>query len=329
MVQEDLDAVKREAKSLLRLDRTTGVSHMEVVRHVASLCTAIALAERSGRRPDEIRPLLGPARELHARSEFIRRLQEWPRGYAGDFETIDMLLDAPISTRPGSVAYHLERYAFDCAAAQQHRNKVVWQARAILDVALEKREAGRVLVLACGGGRDVLQVLPLLRAVGCPRIVLNDADPEALAVACHRLRGIQGQLSVLEGHVISAIRSVDQQYDLVVAGGLMDYLTTRQAKFLVRHVRNRVLRRGGRFRFTNIAEGNPFRCWISYLADWHLRERSSEELLALTRGDGNLSSDRTRLSLLMEVGPVTAGVSYQSRLKERGSSESVRVCGEA
>jgi SAM-dependent methyltransferase len=130
---------------------------------------------------------------------------------------------------------------------------------------------GRILVLACGGGRDLLSIADVLRIV----------PGNALRVVRRPYLG---------------------RFDLVLMGGLADYLTDPQLRFLVRTIRRRLLRPRGRLLLTNIATGNPYRSWISYLADWHLRERSRTELHHLVDGPSTLERDRTGLSFLVEAG---------------------------
>lgn len=42
---------------------------------------------------------------LHSRSPFISRLQSWPRGYPGDFETIESLVQQINRATPGTEPY--------------------------------------------------------------------------------------------------------------------------------------------------------------------------------------------------------------------------------
>jgi hypothetical protein len=77
---------------------------------------------------------------------------------------------------------------------------------------------------------------------------------------------------------------------------------------LIRTVSDRLLKPGGRFFFTNIAAGNPFRHWIEYLADWTLIERSEGQLARLIQESRagiactfKLARDASNLSILATV----------------------------
>jgi hypothetical protein len=64
---------------------------------------------------------------------------------------------------------------------------------------------------------------------------------------------------------------------------------------------------GGRLLFSNIAQGNPFRPWIEYLADWRLIERTEADLRRLLDETGfhanepRIFRDSTELALLAEA----------------------------
>jgi hypothetical protein len=102
-------------------------------------------------------------------------------------------------------------------------------------------------------------------------------------------------------------RSFPGEFDLVLAGGLFDYLEDRHAIHLIRTIYHRQLRDGGTFFFTNIARGNPFRCLIEYMGDWSLLERSEEDILQLCRQAGvpsesvTMRMDESGLALLVDV----------------------------
>lgn len=91
------------------------------------LCAAIEAAYEKGAERNQVVEILKPAYELHSRSRFVHRLQTWPRGYPGDFETVEWIAAARPQIRQSDPAYWLEWYALNTAIAQQHRNKLAWQ----------------------------------------------------------------------------------------------------------------------------------------------------------------------------------------------------------
>lgn len=279
----------------------------DVVASVHGLCSRIAAAERAGAATEAIREAVAAARIAHGRSPFIRRLQTWPRGYAGDFETIEYLIGHCVQAAPHTAEYWLEYLALSCPVAQQHRNKVLAQAQEIT-AAILSRPSPKVLVLAAGSGPDLMLALPVLRERQFS-LVLNDGDAGAVAFSTSRLAAIQHQLLTVPGNVLSSAGRLAPHgpFDLVLAGGLFDYLPDRHAEFLLRAAWERLLAPGGRLFLTNIGRGNPYRVWIEYLADWRLIERSEAELRQLVAsacGPGSVCSvvpEGTGLTWLVSV----------------------------
>jgi hypothetical protein len=283
-------------------------------RHVAGalvhrLILAIVDEQRAGCSRADLARRLRPAWDVHAASPFIHRLQCWPRGYPGDFETIEHILLQENRAAPGGLSYWLEQHALDSPIAQQHRNKVDLQARAILEAAVAGAAGGeepRILVLAAGASPDLRQVEGLLAALPF-RAVLLDQDDAALAFGADRLPRLRDRVTFVRRNVVRGLHELTAHgpFHLALAGGLFDYLPDRVAMLLLRHVREQLLADGGRIVFTNIAAGNPYRAWIEHLADWRLIHRSEADLRRLCRQAGfdeqavSVAFERTGLAAIV------------------------------
>lgn len=308
-----LTAAVAEAVRLNGLPRLTvddGPELVGVMSHL--LIRAIADCERAGWCQERIAEALRPARDAHAESPFVRRLQAWPRGYAGDFETVEYILDRCNGAPPESFAYWIEQHALESPIAQQHRNKVRMQAREMVEVARARYDAGRtarLLVIASGGAADVALVQDELADLGAS-IVLVDQDADALSFARNRLPALSTRISAVCRNVVRGLASVrsDGPFDLVLAGGLFDYLSDRVAVGVLRYTRERLLSPDGRVFFTNIGADNPFRRWIEMIGSWHLIHRSPCDLVRLCREAGygddavGVTCDATGLALVVRVG---------------------------
>jgi extracellular factor (EF) 3-hydroxypalmitic acid methyl ester biosynthesis protein len=255
-------------------------SHHAVAAAMHELTAAIRQAERTGIGKKKVQEIILPAYELHGRSPFVQRLQTWPRGYPGDFETIEALCGGENRARPNTSAWFIERYALQTGCAQQHRNKLAWQSENILEVCLE-RAGAKILSIACGGSRD-LRVVQKLLADRSAKIWLNDLDSGALDCSLRNLDRITPQLTRIPGDVFRSINQFKARapFELILAGGLFDYLTDRQIVWLLPKLVG-LLAPGGRFCFTNMAVGNPDRVWIEYLANWRLLERNEADIRRL------------------------------------------------
>ena len=250
--------------------------------------------------------LLEPARVIHARSPFVRRLQIWPRGYTGDFETVDYICRGRNDAPSGTLEHLCQAYSLNFPIAQQHRNKVQHQAARILKTMSKKPRDSRILALACGGAPDFALVTPLLENLAGD-VWLNDADEAALTEARRVVQNIETRCHFIHDNAIRVVARVPGPFDLVLAGGLFDYLPDRAAILLLKTVYRRLIRSGGTFFFTNIARGNPFRCLIEYIGDWFLIERSEEDILALCTEAGIPAEDvaqrreETGLAVIVEI----------------------------
>jgi SAM-dependent methyltransferase len=293
------DIERRPPSSQLRLLHATGAALHE-------FASALGACEAAGLDRSHILPEIQSIRALHGRSPFVHRLQSWPRGYPGDFETVEWMCDGRNHAVAGTLAWGIEQYALQSPIAQQHRNKVAIQARTILSTVLE-RPAARVASIGCGGCRD-LRLIQTFVPARSGHFVLVDADAEALRFAQQHLGPLAGRCVTVTGKVPRVLPSLAAHgpFDLVVAGGLFDYLPDRWAATTLRECR-RLLASGGRILFSNIAAGNPFRVWIEYLADWTLIERQPEDLGRLlteagfAAGSENVSHDTTGLALIAEA----------------------------
>jgi len=306
--QEDaaLQAVTSAIARLAGLQAHTpgdpGIAFHRVITSIHEICAALSDAEAAGCAPEQLRAATRPAREIHGASPFVRRLQEWPRGYPGDFETIEWLCRSTSGATPGTFGAALEHYALTSAIAQQHRNKVQFQADCIRDTIL-RNPACRVLSIACGSSPDIRAVAPLIGPDAS--LVLCDGDADALEFSRRHLPSIAGRCQFVHGMVPRILGRVAKYgpFDLVYAGGLFDYLPDRLAIRTLAITRRSLLAPDGRLVFTNIASGNPFRVWLEYLANWSLIERSPDDVRRLCADAGldapRIERDATGLAFLI------------------------------
>jgi len=297
--------------SLASSERRSIDAHV-VDAELTSLMAAVAAAEAGGLPPDQIRTRLAPARQIVAESPLGHRLQMWPRGYPGDFETIEHICRGSNLAEAGSIGHAIEAWALACPPVQQHRNKVHHQARLIVEAGRSATTTApcRVVSVGCGPSIDLRMAL----ARGLPAshllVVLNDSDPEALDTSrAHLERAGVSHAAIVTScdNVLTFCRSVRTHapVDLAIAGGLFDYLDDRQCAFVIRTLYG-ALRPGGTLCFTNIAAGNPYRVCMEYLTDWRLLERTEADIrrLCLTAGLVDVPTiyrDATGLTLLVDV----------------------------
>lgn len=303
-----LESLRNAADALVALDAASRVDLNDAVRiAVNTLCRAIESCEEAGIDKREILAQLGPTRALHARSPFIKRAQDWPRGYAGDFETIEYLCEAANRAEPGTLGHALEDLALRSPITGQHRNKLAFQAETILSVCHRKQGAARVLTIGCGGSRDIRSIthrLPGTRS----EFVLCDLDYEALDFSLHALGPLAERCTYLNATLPRVVPKLVPYgpFDLVIGGGVFDYLPDRWVTLSARNIWTNLLAPGGEFLFTNIKRGNPYRVWLEYLANWELRERDEADVVRCCTEAGipasaiDIEEDATGLTLLIK-----------------------------
>lgn len=246
--------------------------------------------------------VISPIRDVLAGSPFIRRIQEWPRSIPGDYETVEYLIAGQSRCDKEDSHFWIEWYALNTAIAQQHRNKVAWQRSEIKRVVSRH---GRILSLGCGGFPEADQKPEMARDLD---FVLVDIDAEALRLAQARLAQARSVV-IIHGDAVRGLLKARQlgPFDLILCGGLFDYLTDTVITRLLRGFSQ--LWPNSHIAFTNIDAGNPYRVWMEFLASWFLIHRSKSEVVELCTKAAiapwrvQVQSDMTGLALLCKIEP--------------------------
>jgi SAM-dependent methyltransferase len=279
-----MDKLRKSVENFVSLenliaDGSSSFFH-RVVAGMHDLCSAILDAERNGIPRAEIDEIIRPARDIHRRSVFVKRLQDWPRKYPGDFETIEYLCNLDNKSQYGRIEYYIEEYAINSAIAQQHRNKVQHQSEIILDMLLNGKTAQKILSVGCGGCRDILKIAKYISDIKFD-LVLHDIDGDALELSRKRLENLRGRVHLVNGNFLQSMRKIEKSgpFNLILTGGL--------------------------FFFTNIKKENPYKVWQEYLADWKLVYRSEDNIVELLTTAGfsdsaiKIEKDETGLTFLV------------------------------
>jgi extracellular factor (EF) 3-hydroxypalmitic acid methyl ester biosynthesis protein len=293
-------------------DRLSAPStYVEVLAGIFDLLRSVQDLEADGVGRTAIVEALAAPRQMMRRSPLFARLQDWPRGYPGDFETIEYLLRARNLAQWGTVAFHLEQHGLASPAAQQHRNKVRRQGELILDLcgagARDAKPTARILSLACGSCPDLASVQHRVRPDA--QFTLFDSDANALRYSRDRLEPIESQCRFVEGNVLRLAQTLSGHgpFDLVLIGGLFDYLRGRTIVRTLKLLWSEMLAPGGKMFFTNMSADNPDRIWIEYLADWVLIARDEPSLIGLCREADiderrcKIERDATGAAILVEL----------------------------
>jgi extracellular factor (EF) 3-hydroxypalmitic acid methyl ester biosynthesis protein len=225
-----------------------------------------------------------------AKSPFMRRAQEKPLGYAGDYEMMNMLYrdHAEGADLFGKV---LNLYATSEMAARANVNRIEYLCGKIEAAALSRGEGRlRVASIGSGPGHEIRHLLTTKPELG-PRLDIALIDQEERAIAyCERslsrlARSTGARLRIIPESVRrllagSRLSSALGERDLVYSAGLFDYLSDRAFGALLSTLYEG-LAPGGALMVGNVATHNPSRWVMEYFLEWFLIHRSPSDLLAL------------------------------------------------
>ncbi len=216
-------------------------------------------------------------------TEIARRMYTKPRGYAGDFYTIELMYrDQPGGL--GRLGRTMDRCFLDEPAAAAVRNRRGLLAEEI-EAELQAKPEGpvRITSLACGPAREIFDVYQRSADAGRLQPTLVDMDGEALAFVKERLAEQQpsAPVELVRDNLIylalgrSSIELPPQ--DLVYSIGLIDYFEDGLVIKLLDWVHG-LLRPGGRAIFGNFHPANTSRAMMDHMLEWRLIHRSEADM---------------------------------------------------
>lgn len=272
----DLDTAIQDFLTLNEnMTSNDSLNYLRVSASIHNLLNAI-LEEEEHSKKDDIISRLHEVRKIHRQSPFFVRTQDWPRGYAGDFETIEYIINGENKSDANSMGYYLESIILNSPIVQQHRNKVLHQSQIILNKALEN-DGAKILSIGCGSSADLRSIQKVLKRTNV-EITLFDMDEGALACSAEKLESIKDQCSLIQGNLIRLVKKIEDKFDLIVVGGVFDYLTDKTIVSVLKKIYKENLNSGGEIFFTNIAKGNQYRTWMEYCFNWELIERTNGDI---------------------------------------------------
>lgn len=246
------------------------------------------IGDRSGLGESE-RNLLGSRvqRELlpfALQSELGDRMFTKPRGYAGDYLTIDiMYADRPSGT--GRLGPTLDR-----AFREQPANRAVVNRRALLADEIARSMAERagsdrtfVTSLASGPAAELFDVFTGLDDTGRLKATCIDIDFQALGFVADRAERLRLSrcFELHSGNLVYLAMGRKQlampPQDLIYSIGLIDYFADKFVRMLLDWIHDR-LRPGGRVLLGNFHPRNPSKALMDHVFDWRLIHRTEQDM---------------------------------------------------
>jgi hypothetical protein len=258
--------------------------------------------------------------ELVVTPEFIagplwRRTWEKPLGYPGDYEVMNQIYQWRLI---GDTAFAklMHRLGLDCLECVASRMTLVQQA---INRAVNQRsdqKLVRIANLGCGTAQEVHNFVTADRPQPPVHFTLIDQDTQPLTLIQNRtLPEILRQkkpigldcwhlsfLDIVEGK--AAFRNLPPQ-DLVYSVGLLDYLSEKRARGLVKSLYEKVAP-GGSLLVANLRDAPLSGFWpAEFICDWSMVYRSEAEMLRLAEGLGasavDLRTDETGLVYMLAI----------------------------
>ncbi|NIV34790.1 MAG: hypothetical protein GWN58_36625 [Anaerolineae bacterium] len=207
-----------------------------------------------------------------------------PRGYAGDFATIDQIYRNEAAGR-GRVGPLLDRVFLNLPACEAVRNRRHLLAE---EIGLAIAEAGersptRITSLACGPATEVFDVYGQLPDPALLVTTLVDIDFQALAFLDDRIAatGLRRQMRPVNGNLVYLATGRHTlnlpPQDLIYSIGLIDYFNDKFVVSLLNYVHAQ-LRPGGKVILGNFHPRNSTKAFMDHVLDWRLIHRSEEEM---------------------------------------------------
>jgi extracellular factor (EF) 3-hydroxypalmitic acid methyl ester biosynthesis protein len=219
-------------------------------------------------------------------SRFVDRAFTKPRGYAGDYATIQMLYDDQVAgdSRLGPL---IDRWTYELPAARAVKNRRALLAEAIRGIAAEFSHIGPVPVtsLAAGPARELFDVMG---APGAPDLLATciDIDYDALAYASGIARelGLADHFNFAQDNVVRLSQGRGHTalgpQALIYSIGLTDYLQDKFVVDLINWAYDHLLP-GGMVIIGNVVPSNPTRAFMDHVLEWVLIHRSEDDLRSL------------------------------------------------
>lgn len=166
------------------------------------------------------------------------------------------------------------RFTSEVAPSRAVRQRRIDIAGLIDEIALS-RSGARILSVACGHLREA-ELSSAVRDGAVSRLVAFDQDAESLAIASSYGSFVEPR----HGNVRELLRSRDHdEFDLVYAAGLFDYLDQRTAARLAARLFER-LRSGGELIVPKFRTGIWEAPYLSVFMNWQLLYRTDAEIAA-------------------------------------------------
>jgi extracellular factor (EF) 3-hydroxypalmitic acid methyl ester biosynthesis protein len=225
------------------------------------------------------------------RSRIFERAYYKPKGYAGDFYTIELIYrNQPEGD--GKLGRLIDGFLLQevpSRAVRGRRNLLHHYLDRLCRERLDGHGKIRIMNLACGPCRELFDLITHSGYDARIDALCVDIDDEALQFANQQINTLDHNATVrfMNENVIKwAIGRVKQDFgpqDIIYSSGLCDYLDERVIRALIQRCYDH-LKPGGAMIIGNFAPTNPYRFLMDHLMYWRLIYRDAGQLRDLFSG---------------------------------------------
>ena len=219
------------------------------------------------------------------------RMYTKPRGYAGDFFTIEMMYRGIDYHDPNS---HRLGVLFDECFLKEPAAAAVCNRRGLLAEEITKIMAAnedkttKVTSMACGPAAELFDVFEKLEKPTSLKATLIDIDLQALAYVGDKRDKLKltRQMNMVNGNLVYLATGRQQvvlkDQDLAYSIGLIDYFNDKFVLMLLNYVYE-LLKPGGKVILGNFHPRNPSKALMDHVLDWKLIHRDEDDMNRLFR----------------------------------------------
>ncbi|MFL5318894.1 MAG: class I SAM-dependent methyltransferase [Myxococcaceae bacterium] len=250
-------------------------------------------------------------------SEFLKRTNLKPRGYAGDAEMMQMTYE---NQYVGNYVFNklLHKHPLETPSAHAVRNRrrfIPRCVRASLARFPDPTQKLKVLSVACGPAWELQDMFHDSSDFQRLQCTLLDQDPHALDIAREGIRRIEAARDIELGvrFISESVRTMLRERNMkdrfgsqhfIYSMGLFDYLTPPVARALARKIFD-LLEPGGTMVIGNFHLDNPTRYYMEYWMDWVLYYRTADDMKDLVAdlpgAQASLSYDESGCQMFLHV----------------------------
>jgi extracellular factor (EF) 3-hydroxypalmitic acid methyl ester biosynthesis protein len=219
-------------------------------------------------------------------SRTLDRSYTKPRGYAGDFYTIEIMYNDE-AAGDGRLGRFIDRWALNLEACRAVKNRRQFMAQAIRDVYRANRSGTTSITsLASGPARELFDIFSADGDTPDIKATCIDIDNQALAYAAGIADkiGVMDRFSFAQDNVVRLAhgrgRTVLKPQHMIYSIGLIDYLRDDLVVSLLNCIHDKLMP-GGTAVVGNFDLFNPSKAFMDHVIEWELIHRTSDELRTL------------------------------------------------